>query len=177
MKEKGDILLIATGGTIAAEPYEQTPKDVTVRNNYRVMGELPGMAPNQWVRVVDFAIKDSKHLTPMDIAAMARTISEAKEAKVLITHGTDAMAPNARALLAVLKEHYPDALKKTVIFTGAMQPLAHGPEASDGYANLRDSVARLNSEALQGVWMMMGGEILDPERTDKDMAQGRFVQR
>lgn len=118
--EKGSregVLLIAAGGTIAAEPYKRTPAWVNVKSNAHVIKEVRQIVQegthsaqyehtkqrvsdarpfyNIALRVADFSIVDSKSLTLEDIKAMADIIASSRESMVIITQGTDAMAPNA----------------------------------------------------------------------------------
>lgn len=170
MLEHKGVLLVAAGGTIAAEPYDKTPQYVTVRSNERVIEFL--RKKHLALRVVDFATKDSKDITPDDIAEMADIIAAAAEDVVLITHGTDAMARNAQALKTMLG---PVLEEKTIIVTGAMKPLSHG-EGSDGYDNLEDSLRFALSEEVRGVWLVMHDKVLNPARAVKDYEKLTFYE-
>lgn len=142
------LLVIAAGGTIAAEHYDNTPENVHVRNNDRVKTAIWGMtAPhiydqrqklskyaserlgevfNMSMQFIDFGIKDSKDITEEELQNMAQMIAEAPEELVLITHGTDAMVHNANRITQILSQDYPGTLEsKHIVITGAMKPLAH----------------------------------------------------
>ncbi|MBA4275027.1 MAG: hypothetical protein C0436_05170 [Alphaproteobacteria bacterium] len=173
-----DILHIAAGGTIAAEPYASTPEYVSVETNAHVVQALQAAAGDR-VRVgaADFSLKDSKDITPEDIERMAHLIAQAEQPFVVITHGTDAMPQNARALKALMQRDYPEVLAaKTIVFTGAMEPLHHGAR-SDGFANLRDAVTVAMHNAKAGVSIVMHGMVLNPERAVKDFDRKAIIER
>lgn len=192
-----DVLLIATGGTIAAEAYDKTPEFVTVTTNERVVSAMKSLTEltlanaRQKLRngditasditeafllriaVNDFCNKDSKDITSEDIGEIAKAIAGAPQKMVLITTGTDYMAPNARALKAELQAYYPDVLRtKNIIFTGAVKPLNH--EGSDGQQNLSDALEVAMRNARPGVAIVMHGMVFDPEKTDKHFRPGTF---
>ena len=172
-----DILLIAAGGTIAAEPYGDTPDYVTVKDNVRVVDAVMRVSGGHHVSVDDFAIKDSKDITAQDIAVIARRIAEAPQQHIIITHGTDAMPQNARALKAELAAHFPEALRqKTVVITGAMEPLSHG-DSSDGFRNLTDAVEVALHNARPGVSVVMHRQVFDPDRVAKDFEKKALYER
>ncbi len=140
-KPKG-LLLITTGGTIAAEPYRAvpdkgypTPEDVHVKDNSRVInyvksitGERPykramqrrslgfndhmTIAFHVQTRVEDFGTKDSKYIGEQDIPKIAKLIADAPENLVLITMGTDCMVQNSDLLRCELETNHPGILEK-----------------------------------------------------------------
>jgi len=177
-EKQGDsgVFLIAVGGTIAAEPYECTPNNVTVKSNAHVIKAARGMAGGAFT-AHDYAIVDSKELTLEDTRALAGMIAARPEHGVVITQGTDAMAPNARAMLAHLKQYCPALLEeKCILFTGAMEPLKHG-RASDGFANLAFALEQCRNPERKGVWIAFDGALKDPQVTDKDFERKQFVER
>lgn len=109
--------------------------------------------------------KDSLEMNQSDREMIHKAISNVKQSKVLVTHGTDTMADTARFLMDI-----PD---KTIVLFGAMQP-----------ARMRYSDAMYNlgfaSAAVQllpaGVHLAMNGQIFDPREVIKNRAQSRFEQ-
>ncbi len=180
MSKKGaqDILLIAAGGTIAAEPYAQTPEYVTVETNAHVIQALQDVAGKEiTVGAADFSIKDSKDITDEDLQRVAGLIAQAQQNFIVITHGTDAMPQNARKLKALLASDFPNVLaKKRIVFTGAMEPLTHGVQ-SDGYANLKDALEVALHNAKAGVSIVMHGMVINPDRAVKDFDKKAIIER
>ena len=205
--ETDPILLITTGGTIAAESYkgQPTPKDVTVVSNATVINQVrdltslslaqarDGLRNGDFSAVQlatafidrlnthDMGCKDSKYITDEDVHSMAETIVAAPEEFVLVTCGTDAMASIARKLKSILSAEYPDILsKKSIVFTGAMKPLSHGKDGSDGFQNLQDAYEVMRHNARKGIVVVMNRMVFNPDRMDKVYTKGYegvFIER
>lgn len=135
-----DILLIRTGGTIDAVPYEDPrnpPETVaTLKGDQsliapalRLLGIDEAIDMHSWSsNLEDTFVKDSQEFTAHDIALLADIISRDEHKYIVITHGTDAMTVNAKRLQEAL-----GSIDKTIIFTGAMVPLSmHQAHGSDG---------------------------------------------
>ena len=109
--------------------------------------------------------KDSLDITDADREMIRNAVSNAKENRILITHGTDTMVETARALLEIRD--------KTIVLLGAMQP-----------ARMRFSDASFNlgfaSAAVQllprGMHLVMNGQVFDPLRVSKNRDLNRFEQ-
>jgi hypothetical protein len=67
---------------------------------------------------------------------MMRMIAAAQEDKILVTHGTDTLLETAGYFYEQFSAPPLTNLAKKIVVTGAMTPLANGPE-SDGYLNLK----------------------------------------
>jgi L-asparaginase len=163
-----DILVLTTGGTLDAVAYSQTPENVAFEggskvkltlNNMRAEGTLDARLSE--FKLVEVCQKDSKSLSESDLQEIKLLIDQCPEEHVLITHGTDRMPENARWLKANVKG-------KQVAVTGSMKPLAHGDPGSDGFQNLVDSVRMLMADELPGVWIVMHGKRIDPDKAVKD---------
>jgi L-asparaginase len=75
---------------------------------------------------------DSTTMTDSDRQIILHNVNNAKEDKILITHGTDTMAETAKVLAQGVED-------KTVVLTGAMIPYRFG--SSDGLFNLGATLA------------------------------------
>ena len=154
--------IFTTGGTIdkvyfdALSEYKIGPTalpDMLRENNV--------FAPHT---VTQLMRKDSLELTDADRKAIHDAVAASDAEHILITHGTDTMVKTGCVLA--------DIKGKTIVLTGAMQP-----------ATLRNSDAEFNVgfalAAVQtlphGVYVVMNGQIFDPQHTVKDRAGHRFV--
>lgn len=174
-------LFICTGGTLDAEEYtdpQHPPAHATMLEGSLATQEIRALMGARGLKegydfdILEWRMKDSKDFTPDDLIELAGLIRTAPAQKIIITHGTDAMAPNARAVKRMLKDS-----RKYAAFTGAMIPLANGRD-SDGPGNLCDAVKavdRLARTRPQGdTCIVFGGKVFDPDHTDKNMAEKRF---
>jgi len=113
--------------------------------------------------IVTLLEKDSLDINDVDRKLIHYAVSNVKEDKILITHGTDTMVETAQALL--------DIRDKTIVLFGAMKParMRH----SDAIYNL--GVASAAVQLLPaGVYIAMNGQIFDPERVIKNRELSRF---
>lgn len=174
------ILFILTGGTIGAKAYGETPPEFasfepeeSLEQNrvYQAVKAMPGGEGCVFYQLCNL---DSKEVTESHLEHIARLIREQGYERVIITHGTDRMPENSRALAEKLGT-YPAEAGVKVIMTGSMKPLANGPE-SDGFENLRESLDRIDNLAPR-VHIMMHGQFLNPAKTMKDMAAQRMFER
>ncbi|HJD97140.1 asparaginase [Mailhella massiliensis] len=159
-----DILMLATGGTIACEPSEDglVPK-LSGEAMLKSLGALPCR-----VSVRELMNLDSSNLQPEDWEAMARAVADSYEDfdGFVITHGTDTLAYTAAALYQMLRH-----LAKPVILTGSQLPMAM--EGSDAPRNLRDAFFTA-CEGVGGVYVVFHGEVIDGARAKK-MHTERFA--
>ncbi len=110
--------------------------------------------------------KDSLELTDADRAEICACVQGGPHQAVLVTHGTDTMADSARLLTGITN--------KTVVFTGAMQPARI--KSTDAIFNVGFAIAAAFTRP-PGAYIAINGQIFDPDKTVKDRAKGRFVQR
>ena len=155
-----NILLIATGGTIASKP---TPDGLSPQISsdelleyvpeLRAYGEI---CPTQLFRL------DSTDMTPahwLRVAAEIRAEYDAYDAFV-ITHGTDTMA-YAAAVLYYLIQNSP----KPIVLTGSQRSIY--ARDSDARENLRDAVHYAASPDACGVHVVFGGHVISGCRARK----------
>jgi len=124
--------------------------------------------PDARIDITPVMNKDSLDMTAEDRERICAIVREkVADAPVVITHGTDTMIDTAK----FLKSHL-GALRYPVILTGAMTPL--GFERSDGQQNLTESLfaARVLDP---GVWIVIHGQIFDPDHVKKNRAHSQFV--
>jgi L-asparaginase len=159
--------LVTTGGTMEKVYSEQTGRVENAASKVERYLHLLRL-PDAQIDITPVMNKDSLDMTPQDrqqILAIVR--QKVAAAPVVITHGTDTMVETARLLKSSLRD-----LRHPVILTGAMTPL--GFERSDGQQNLTESLfaARVLSP---GVWIVIHGQIFDPDHVRKDRAHAQFV--
>ena len=152
-----NILMLATGGTIACEPSKDglVPK----LSGQAMLGRL-GALPCR-VSVLELMNLDSSNLQPEDWETMARAVADNYDGfdGFVIAHGTDTLAYTAAALHQMLRH-----LGKSVVITGAQLPLA--AEGSDGPRNLRDAFF-VACEGVPGVYVVFHGDVIDGARAKK----------
>ncbi len=154
-----NILMLATGGTIACEPSEDGL--VPRLSGEAMLHVLDGAGLPCRVDVRELMNLDSSNLQPEDWETMARAVAESCDDYdgFVITHGTDTLAYTAAALHQMLRN-----LPKPVIITGAQLPL--GAEGSDGPRNLRDAFF-VACEGEPGVFVVFHGSVIDGGRAKK----------
>lgn len=107
---------------------------------------------------------DSLEMTQVDRDLILRSVQNAAEKKVVITHGTDTMSVTAQTL-------GPSIRGKTVVLTGAMIPYKFG--SSDGLFNLGAAIAFAQT-LPEGVFVAMNGRVFDWNNVMKDRETGLF---
>ena len=107
---------------------------------------------------------DSLEMTEADRQLILANCQQADEQRIVITHGTDTMADNAKVLGRGLKG-------KTVVLTGAMVPYKFG--SSDGMFNLGTALAFVQTLG-EGVYVAMNGRCFPWHSVRKDKNKGIF---
>lgn len=108
---------------------------------------------------------DSLEMSDGDRRLITEQCRNARESRVLITHGTDTMVETAAWLAKA-------GLGKTIVLTGAMVPYKFG--SSDGLFNLGSALAFVQVLPA-GVYMAMNGRCFPWDRVRKDRERGVFV--
>jgi L-asparaginase len=148
-----NILVITTGGTIGALPFEDPanpPKYSLNPSDGRdfVCEVLKTSFASFNVRCLSLDPRDSKLIDDAYRHKILAHIEGAPEKSVLITHGTDAILKTADFFYRQFETNA--ALKeKTIVLTGAMTPLANGAK-SDGRLNLAFSLNLLSRQIPAG---------------------------
>jgi len=107
---------------------------------------------------------DSLHMTEDDREAIAAQCRNARESRIVVTHGTDTIVETA----AHLGRHIQD---KTIVLTGAMVPYKFG--SSDGMFNLGSALAFVQT-LPRGVYIAMNGRWFAWDRVRKNREKGIF---
>ncbi len=139
------ILLITTGGTIAAVP---TPEGLAPDERGGALPEALQMLGGRYqIEHIPLFNMDSANMQPEEWREIARCVFERApgHAGVVITHGTDTMAYTASALSYMLR-----GLTFPVVLTGAQLPASH--PLSDAVENLRTAFA-MAATGIPGVFI------------------------
>jgi L-asparaginase len=112
---------------------------------------------------------DSLEMSHADRNLIVDHCKNAKEDRIIITHGTDTMEVTAQVLGQLIKE-------KTIVLTGAMIPYKFG--SSDGLFNLGSALAFVQTLPA-GVYIAMNGRYFHWNNVRKNKKTGEFeeVQR
>ncbi|NDF13090.1 MAG: hypothetical protein EB060_09805 [Proteobacteria bacterium] len=164
------ILIITTGGTIDAEGYKgPAPERVTPLEHSIIPATVHMLGHGADCGFYELCRKDSNDVDVDDLQHLAQVINDphSEYDYILITHGTDTMPRNARYLAELLGK-----TDKTVVFTGAMEPIANG-EHSDGIENLRMFLETYR-DIPAGVHVIMGETLLPIAGLRKDFKEKRF---
>lgn len=155
------IKIITTGGTIDKLYFDQLSE---FQVGEPEIGELLKEANVSFEYEVQSLLKkDSLDLTDADRALIRKTVEEAAETHVLVTHGTDTMIDSARVLEAVSG--------KVIVLTGAMNPARL--RGSDAVFNIGFAMAALQLLPA-GAYIAMNGRIFTPGEVRKNRAAHRF---
>jgi L-asparaginase len=158
--------LIVTGGTIDKQ-YDPLTGELAFGET--CLPEMLARArPDRDIAVEQLFMKESTDLDDADRAAIAEACRTAPEERIVITHGTSAMAETAQALASAGL-----GTAKAVVLTGAVVPYSFGG-SSDAMFNLGSAIAY--SAALPpGVYIAMHGTVFEAGNVHKDTAVGMFT--
>lgn len=145
-----NILLIATGGTIAARETEHGLRPALTAEDMRTAIGATGST----IAVVDLLSLDSTNIAPCHWQMIARKVADCRTDYdgFIITHGTDTMAYTAAALYYMLEQ-----IDRPVVLTGSQRPL--GRDGSDAEGNLRLAYEAVCS-GFAGVCLAFGGRLI-----------------
>ena len=158
------IRIVVTGGTFDKE-YNELTGSLAFKATH-----LPEMLRLGRSRV-DVSIRTLMMIDSLDMSDSNRRIiseqcREAKEERILITHGTDTMAETARVLGKTVHN-------KTIVLTGAMIPYKFG--SSDGLFNLGSALAFVQT-LPHGVYIAMNGRHFHWNNVRKNKTTGEFEE-
>ena len=164
MDRQNSIKFFAVGGTIDKVYFDRL-------STYKV-GE-PGVSEILREANVSFDYecesilrKDSLYMTEKDRQEVFDRVSADESRYIVITHGTDTMVKTAKKLKGIKG--------KVIVLTGAMQPARF--KSSDAEFNIGAAVAAVQLLA-PGVYIVMSGCILDPDRVKKNRKLNRFEEK
>ncbi|MGA9117741.1 MAG: asparaginase domain-containing protein [Bacteroidota bacterium] len=159
------VRIIVTGGTFDKE-YNEI--DGTLFFNRTHVGEMLSLGRNRVdVAVSSLMMVDSLEMTGKGRDRILRACQNAREKRIIITHGTDTMEVTARFLGKA-------KLDKTVVLTGAMVPYKFG--SSDGLFNLGSALAFAQTLPV-GVYIAMNGRCFTWENVRKNRTLGVFEEK
>ncbi len=110
---------------------------------------------------------DSLEMTDADRQVILDQCKNAKEDRIVITHGTDTMEQTAETLGK-------NITGKTVVLTGAMVPYKFG--SSDGLFNLGSALAFVQTLPV-GVYIAMNGRYFTWDNVRKNRKTGEFEEK
>ncbi len=160
MTSRPTLVLIATGGTIAAATTSSTDTTGYVAGTLpaeALLAAVPAIGEVADMRVEQLFNMDSRDMGPAHWVALAQrtraVLDDPDVAGVVITHGTDTLEESAAFLDATLSP------EKPVVLTGAIRPAT--ALSADGPVNLYDAVrvAAQPASAGRGVLVCFGGRI------------------
>ncbi len=158
------IRLFITGGTIDAIYNVLTAKtDYEKTHIPQIFEEARITVP---IVTEELILKDSGDIADEERALIVQKCRDAKEEKILITHGTDTMVETARTLGEA-------KIDKTIILFGAMRPFNFGK--SDALFNFGTAVAGVQLKEA-GVYIAMNGKIFNWDNVRKNREIGRFEE-
>lgn len=158
------IRVFVTGGTFDKEYNELNGKLFFKDTHLPEMLKLGRCKLNVDIR--SLMMVDSSAMTDSDREIIRQNVKNAKENRILITHGTDTMVSTAKVLAGGLKE-------KTVVLTGAIIPYTFG--SSDGLFNLGAALAFVQT-LPPGVYVSMNGRCFTWDNVKKNRDTGEFQQ-
>jgi L-asparaginase len=156
------IKIFVTGGTFDKE-YNELTGQLYFRETH--LPEMLKFGRSQLdVSVETLMMIDSLEITEEMREDIAKKVSEAKEERIVITHGTDTMVKTAQ----LIAERVPN---KTVVLAGAMIPYQFG--GSDGLFNLGSALAFVQV-LPHGSYVVMNGRCFNHDNVYKNKETGRF---
>ena len=157
------IRLLITGGTID-KSYSPVDGQLSFSRTHVLAMLKQARVALPEAQVQTLLLKDSLDLTEADREIICQAASDARETKLIVTHGTDTMVQTAQRLAA-------KQMTKTIVLVGAMVPYTFSN--SDGLFNL--GLAFGAAQLLPaGVYISMNGLIFPWNTVRKNSAQGVF---
>jgi L-asparaginase len=157
-----NILVFVTGGTFDKEYNEFTGQLFFKDTHLPEMLKLGRCSVD--VRIQTLFMVDSLEMNEEHRKDIASHCMEAKENRIIITHGTDTMAETAKYLSTLIT-------KKTIVLTGAMIPYKFG--SSDGLFNLGSALAFVQTLG-HGIYIAMNGQHFRAGEVRKNKQRGLF---
>ncbi len=162
MSETEPIRIFVTGGTFDKEYNEITGALFFKETHIHEMLKLGRSKIS--VEVTTLMLMDSLDMTHTERNLILEHCSNAKEKRIVITHGTDTMVETATFLAKEITD-------KTIVLAGAMIPYEFG--SSDGLFNLGSALAF--AQALPpGIYVAMNGRYFLWNEVRKNKQLGVF---
>lgn len=160
MADRKNILLIATGGTIASKKSDSGLKPQITPEE--LMQYIPQVSEICEFHAIQLLNLDSSNMEPKHWKMMVHMIRENYDRYdgFVIAHGTDTMAYTAAALSYMIQNP-----RKPIVITGAQKPI--DLEITDAKSNLIDSFLYAADEKSQGVQIVFDGKVIAGTRAKK----------
>lgn len=161
-----NIVFIQTGGTIDKD-YPKTKNGWAFEiNEPAVKRILEKVNCSFNYSVISLLKKDSLEINDEDRTLILNKCKEAKEDKIIITHGTDTMNITANYLKEIKN--------KTIIITGAMRPERFSN--SDAAINIGVAIGAAQS-LLNGIYIAMNGLVIPHHKMERNKETGQFIYK
>lgn len=150
---KKNILLLATGGTIASKNSGKgLAPEISPDELLNYIPEIKKLCNIDTIQVLNI---DSTNIQPEHWSIMADKIETNYEKYdgFIITHGTDTMSYSSAALSYLVQNS-----KKPIIFTGAQYPI--DLDITDAKRNLIDAIRFAIEEDIKGVYIVFNGKAI-----------------
>ena len=159
-----NILLIATGGTIASKRSDRGLKPLI--SSEELLSYVPAAKEFCRADALQLMNLDSTNIQPKHWLAMAKAVEEHYDQYdgFVICHGTDTMAYTAAAM-SYLVQHS----SKPIVITGAQKPI--DLDVTDARTNLLDSLRFAASERAHGVTIVFDGKVIAGTRGKKERSK------
>jgi L-asparaginase len=146
------ILMLSTGGTIAAKPGSEGL--IPVESARDILAAVSDLTHHYQIDCRDVLFLDSSNIQPEEWQIIARSIHAARKLYdgIVVTHGTDTMAYTSSILSYMLQ-----AIRIPVVLTGSQLPLEH--QLSDAPQNLRCAFAMAGS-GIPGVFVAFHDRVI-----------------
>ncbi len=157
-----EIKIFTTGGTIDKIYFDQKSKfEVGEPTIDEVLAEANVTISYQFETLLR---KDSLDLTEADRQRIYDAVANDDHRHIVITHGTDTMIQTAQKLKPLGRE-------RVIVLTGAMMPARF--RSTDAEFNIGGAI--IAAQILPpGVYIVMNGQIFDPDRARKNVELNRF---
>ena len=165
------LTIVATGGTFDKD-YPRSTRGYAFEIDEPAAGRVLDGMPFLGLSydVVSVCRKDSTEIDADDRAAIAGAVASAAGRLVVVTHGTDTLIESARHVA-----RSGSAAGKSVVFCGAMKPERF--KDSDAAFNFGAAVGATSLLPPGAVVIVMGGNVIDCAKAERDLQNGLFVER
>ena len=161
-----DILFIQTGGTIDKD-YPKTKNGWAFEINEPAVKRILEKVNCSFNHsVISLLKKDSLEINDEDRSLILSNCKQAKENKIIITHGTDTMNITANYLKEIKN--------KTIIITGAMRPERFSN--SDAAVNIGVAIGAIQSLS-KGIYIAMNGLVIPHHKMVRKKETGQFIYK
>ncbi|MDD7267892.1 MAG: asparaginase [Lachnospiraceae bacterium] len=160
MNNKKEILLLATGGTIASKQTSAGLAPQLTAGD--LLSYIPSVHEICQVTVEQVFDLDSTNMTPAHWLTLAGRIRERYDRfdGFVITHGTDTLAYTAAALSYLIQDS-----AKPIVLTGAQKSIDY--DRTDAKTNLLDSFLWVSAPQTAGVSIIFDGKVIAGTRAKK----------